>query len=453
MKNFLVLGLFAASLAMFFSCSNDGLDIKDLSPAKSSFVSCSMQDDVVSVSADVCAEIGGEIVLPPSSSSPDPLLSSSDWVSSSDGIEVSSSDGIADLSSSSSDGIVDISSSDAGEVSSSDGIVDLSSSDNGGVSSDDGGELSSSSDIASSSSGAPDPIPDGKFEFRSFDYSSSGSKIYFFASSNSSNMRESKSDPPQYGQSGQLQSGRLLNTLVGVSNPEANCVGEITVRSTLGGTPYEIPKSGNAGTGAAINIAGKLISKAYMMCDGIEKEIASTEAEVAANPTWDENCALPSTYVYGSEPVQNVAKLNNNYGRCNITYSPATYPATASNSPAPFSTTATCSGYGTKTCNSLPLSVIAAHYLNATTATDGQKFSDYAKTGKIVVQLPANTRIIRIGCDGSDSFAFAINGTISNHSYWGYYIFSPSIYENNGNRILFETTLGTVRECFLSINP
>ncbi|MCL2206768.1 MAG: hypothetical protein FWB90_01580 [Fibromonadales bacterium] len=453
MKNFLVLGLFAVSLAMFFACSNDGFDIKE--PA-SRLVSCIVQEgECHMVSAEVCATIGGSIgfcLAPALSSSSLELLSSSSSETEPGDLSSSSEAEPGDLSSSSEAEPGDSSSSSEVE------IGDSSSSSNAEIASSSSSSnieiVNSSSSVvvlssSSRESNVPDPIKTGKFEFRFFDYSSNSNKIYFF---NSSNMRESQSDNNGTAAS----SGKLLNTLDVSNKTEAACVGEIIVKSTLGGTVYDIPKRGESGTGAAINRAGPLISKAYMMCDGIEKEIASTAAEVVANPSWDANCKFP-TYVGINENIRNVATLNDNYGRCNIRYSPNNYPNTASSPPAPttFSTTASCTS-GVSESKSCQGSVTVVQNVVSTKpecgGAESLRFdvpSGYSVLDVNCYRPEDNTKPSILACwtDNNTSTSFTINGTSrSFHNFNQYDILEGGAKVEEGFRaLIYKQSTGSIR--------
>jgi len=320
----------------------------------------------------------------------------------------------------------------------------------------DNPKVSSSSEVASSSSAvspssnsvAPEPVISGKFEFRLFAYSSSGSRIYFFGTSSNSNMRESQILEPPEGSASSANSGKLLNTLA--ITAAAGCVGDIIVESTLDGAVFNIPKSGGpAGSGATVDRAGPLVSKAYAMCDGVKKLLATTEAEVVANPSWGD-CKLP-TYVQRSEAVQNVVHVNNDYGRCgNVTYnnpnqnypSTATAPATTS-----FSTTARCSNNDanieTKTCSGII--TVATNYYKYT-AIDTSSPINAGTTIVEVLDAYGGIQVNRFGCQGnfatnnsSNTFTYKLNNGVSvGPDYW-VETQIPS-YTANGNRFLVQAT-------------
>ncbi|MCL2282510.1 MAG: hypothetical protein FWC26_04250 [Fibromonadales bacterium] len=466
MKNFQVFGLLAALPILFFACSNDGLDIEN--PDKNIFCLLAEQDMCRSVPADVCAAINGqqvatcllpdvsssssEPVAEPSSSSVVPGEESSSSVE--DGGESSSSEEGGENSSSSVGGGEDSSSSAGeGESSSSSGTDPGTSS-----SSEAGGEVSSSSSavvVEPSSSSAP-PVPEptisGKFEFRLFAYSSSGSRIYFFGTATNSNMRESQTLEPPEGSASSANSGKLLNTLAITNAAAAGCVGNITVESTLDGEAFTIlPSGGNAGSGAVVNKAGILISKAYATCNGVKKLLATTEAEVVANPSWGDY-KFPA-YVQRGESVQNIVTVNDNYGRCaTINYSTASYPNTNSPTPSPttFSTNASCSAItGNKACSG---SITVAQNIAKITGKCG---------GDNRVNIPAGSTVLDITCHNEDSntphtlacwtdnveVELTYNGTVRSFmNYASYPLIAEDVKVEEGFRALILKSSGSI-EC------
>jgi len=229
MKDFLVLTLCAAMVAVFFACSNDDLNIKE-SPIKK--ISCVVvevgQDKCYNVSEDVCATIGGDI-------KPCPIP------------EPSSSSIPINLSSSSAPG------------------GHSSSSDNG-----------SSSSVVSSSSSIPKPAPvaTGDFYFKFLNDALASPPIYFLANA-ANNMRLSTNP------GGDLaSSGKIYQSLVLSNTAEAGCVEPIQYKLTLDGIllPGQENLTKETG-GVSISSTGLLAITAYANCDGVDKTLKNAQDE------------------------------------------------------------------------------------------------------------------------------------------------------------------------------
>jgi len=439
MKKFFVLLFF-----WFLSCSNDGFESQIAADsAKEDFCRIIKDSDTtcyMKISTKLCKELGGEPKMcPPTVSS-----SSSDDISSSSGNAVSSSSSKAGSSSS------------GNTVSSSSGKVSSSSSGIGGSSSSDDEEGSSSSDdddssssigSLSSSGGSPVPILSGNFEFRLFDYSSSSSKIYFLQKS----MHVSNTPAP-------AGTSQLYNSLLITNSTEAKCEA-ITVEITGGGlTAIDSEPNHNY-----TKTPGIITAKAVATCNGTRTELRTATAEVVANPTLGPcpSKMLPSTYVAKTkgEYVKGSVPINDNYGRCEVKYLVGT-TGTADADSIHFSTTGqqnslsvsvsiSCASGTTITPlgTSCPLGdlFVADNYIKFD-HNDDPKYL-ISKNSSTVIDISTTEFPNGLGCEynssSATSISFSYNGTTcaKNQSYWTDCTFNPNIYTENGNRILFRTTL------------
>ncbi|MCL2260575.1 MAG: hypothetical protein FWC15_04370 [Fibromonadales bacterium] len=227
MKNFLILVLCAALVAVFFACSNDGLTVKPpLQLIDSHVSSCELKDKCYSnVSEELCDDMGGITVAicVPSSSS---VLSSSSVSSSSNGDGTNNS--------------------------------------------------SSSSVISSSSSGPPKPAPvaTGDFYFKFLNDERESPPIYFLANA-ANNMRLSTNP------GGDLaSSGKIYQSLVLSNTAEAGCVEPIQYKLTL--DDILLPGQENLtkeNGGVPISSTGLLAITAYANCDGVDKTLKNAQDE------------------------------------------------------------------------------------------------------------------------------------------------------------------------------
>jgi len=306
----------------------------------------------------------------------------------------------------------------------------VSSSSKGSSSSVSGSSGSSSSSVASSSSSLAINVT-GSFEFRNPDYDSSGSKIYFL-----------KTD--SMFASSTVSTSKLLNSLVITGSTCTPITIEVTGTAGLTTMPTSNPST------SPVTKDGGIRATAVTTCNG-EKIILKTDsATVVPDPTFSDECILPSYYVYKNETVKDLVTVEDIYGRCKasgITYSPSTYPSSVSTTAQNFSTTASC-GPATKTCSWTSKIIVASNYVEFLKKDTHYKVS----SGSTVIQMPITDPLQnRLGCEYANPpggtanivFKLTVNGfevnQNGNQNWWvNSFKFEPT-YTTNGNRILFET--------------
>jgi len=217
--------------------------------------------------------------------------------------------------------------------------------------------------------------------------------------------------------------------------------------SSVGGSSSSLDSGSSSSLGGGSSSDGSSSSG-----DSSSSSSVAISSSSSAIPPTLSDCKLPSTYVYKGEKVEGLVQIENNNGSCTgITYSPANYPSSASNTPQTFSTKATA------TCGSVSLSkdcswtntngIIVAN----DSATFVKKDTHYkVNKGTTVIIMPITDPLQnRLGCEyssgGTDNIVFTltINGVKvtqnGNQNWWvNSFKFDPT-YITNGNRILFET--------------
>jgi len=490
MKNFLVLGLLASLLALFFACSNDGLDVRDPSLKSSCVVVEEEQEKCYDVSAEICAIIGGDTEKAcPASSSSSPLSSSSSslpeefceidgyclpWTFGeeacleADGLfgytcEEGSSSSVSDGGSSSSNGatfgckdgdscvtwpmaFIGTCTAEGGEVL-LEGCPVVSSSSAGG----------SSSSHSSSSSGPhiPEPIVTGEFVFRNFSYSSGSSGVYYLNTS----MHTSAND---------VGTSNLHNSLV-ISNKNDAICGDITIEISGGGLT-SIPGVPNQ---IYTSAEGQITAIAVATCNETRKELKTATATVVPDPVW--TCSLPSSYIHKDESITNAVSIEHNYDRCNngtaaysldgTTFAASLNLASRAGQTLNITSRLQCSGVQQqKACSPTPIYVAE----NIQSIGHTNNFSVSSNGGTIIVISFSGVLPHKVGCNGGawangcvdtqdmpilnthcGYFSFNINKTQVLGRYWGDTSLDIENYSNNGNRILFETNQGAVTSCQL----
>ena len=473
---------------LLFACSNDGFE-SQVAASSQKNVFCRIADKCSKISKKLCDEIGDEVETceleepnyssEVSSSSSDEVSSSSDdEASSSSGDEVSSSSD-DEASSSSGDEVSsssgdEVSSSSGDEVSSSSGD-EVSSSSGDEVSSSSGDEVSSSSsDEVSSSSLSSSSVPEapslsGSFEFRNFDYSSSSSKIYFLTA----NIYWSDSPSSNGGTS------KIFNTLKINNATAAECDTTIAVEVEGGGLPTIVPPRPMPSPPNNPTAPGQIIAKAIATCNGEKKTLKTDTAMVVAAPSLGD-CKLPSTYLHKGDVLTDLVEVENNYGRCTLTYEVANYaPSSPTVTKPPVGATLSLTNYvgktitvraqvtgtscpfasTTKTCTATT-EPVAENYVEFTLDNNNPKVS--FNDGSTVIGMKMTNQQTGIGCEykdqsGKPNVVFYIttpNGKVGSEGapeglqpWWTTLTPLPMAnYTSNGNRILFETENGGI-EC------
>jgi len=341
-----------------------------------------------------------------------------------------------------------------------------SSSSNTGSSSSNnvGPNSSSSSDEVSSSSSSIDLGLTGDFEFRNFDYSKNGNRIYWL---NTGNMHSSTT--------GAGGNGKLYNTLKITNAVAANCDTAITIEATIGSTIINIPFVTPPAT-SQVTVPGELTAHAVATCDGKKDTLRTTTATVVSDPTLTDCPAqiLPSTYVAKTkkEYVKGLISLRDNYERCNdVIYAPgnnadslnfAALPAGPQTPSLNITASVQCTGGVTVTHKNCPVSgvVVADNYFkfdheggtkesisNGTTVIEVLDGYDKIQGGVIIGKAP----VTRLGCElnpaGSGELSIKINGGATITNYW--VEATLPAYATNGNRILLEKITPSPAVCIV----
>jgi hypothetical protein len=448
----------------FFACSDNSLDLGEAAGPKTTNCFVASEDKCYSITESVCASINGISNYkfcasdPSTSSSSEELDLSSSSSTLGDGDSSSSSEeqGGDDSSSSSEEQGGDDSSSSAASETSSSSRASSSSS-----------RVSSSSSAPSSSSEAPPPPSSSSssvvatpnltkncgagytgvvntcetFRFRNFDYSSSGSRVFFF-------------DRHIYAANSPDGTGSALYQNL---QTDESC-NEVSIEVSGGGLT-SIP----TGTGGSNypTIEGPITAYAVATCNGSKVTLAITTAEIyekeenippppIAAPVWE--CSIPP-YVGNTENMGKFLTLkmdeNDDPSRCaGIRYS-ASSVTVGTGRTITITTTGTCTG-----APAAPAAPSCTRS-NVTVATNYVYF-DHNDEPKYIINRNSNT-VIEIapelspngfGCEYASStgnntgnISFSLNGTTcsQNQSWWT--SCNLPAYAANGNRVLFNANL------------
>jgi len=224
-------------------------------------------------------------------------------------------------------------------------------------------------------------------------------------------------------------------------------------------------RSSSSVGGSSSSLGGGSSSDDYSSSGGSSSSFSSSSSVAissssSAIPPTLSDCKLPSTYVYKGEKVEGLVQIENDNGSCTgITYNPANYPSSASNTPQTFSTkaTVTCGSVSlSKDCTGLNIAAVANNYLKFE-HEGGTKEPITGGTTTVIEVLDGYDRdgvmtpVKKIGCEnnpaGQGKISFKLNGGSVNEDYW-VSVALPS-YTTNGNRILLEVTSTNKAQCIV----